>query len=99
MIRRYAAAPIGTLSIDRTADEPLYRQVYFAIREAILDGRLRPNTRLPSTRTLASDLSVSRNTVKTHMRSMYSKLGTHSRSETILRARALGLLAPSGVVR
>ncbi len=63
MIRRYAAAPIGTLSIDRTADEPLYRQVYFAIREAILDGRLRPDTRLPSTRTLASDLSVSRNTV------------------------------------
>ena len=63
MIRRYAAAPIGTLSIDRTADEPLYRQVYFAIREAILEGRLRPNTRGPSTRTLASDLSVSRNTV------------------------------------
>jgi GntR family transcriptional regulator/MocR family aminotransferase len=63
MTKRYAAALLGTVSLDNTAEEPLYRQLYFAIREAILDGRLRPGTRLPSTRSLASDLAVSRNTV------------------------------------
>jgi LuxR family maltose regulon positive regulatory protein len=34
-------------------------------------------------------------TVKTHMRHLYAKLGTHTRHETVERARALGLLAPS----
>jgi GntR family transcriptional regulator/MocR family aminotransferase len=42
---------------------PLHRQLYFAIRDAILAARLQPGTRLPSTRTLAEDLGVSRNTV------------------------------------
>jgi len=63
MTKRYAAALLGTVSLDRAGVEPLYRQLYFAIREAILDGRLRPGTRLPSTRSLADDLAVSRNTV------------------------------------
>jgi GntR family transcriptional regulator/MocR family aminotransferase len=63
MKKRYAAALLGTLALDRTSGEPLYRQLYFAIREAILEGRLRPGTRLPSTRSLAADLDVSRNTV------------------------------------
>jgi LuxR family maltose regulon positive regulatory protein len=38
---------------------------------------------------------VSRNTVKTHMRNVYAKLGTHRRAEAVSRARDLGLLAPS----
>ena len=29
------------------------------------------------------------------MRHLYAKLGTHRRTETVARARALGLLAPS----
>lgn len=45
---------------------------------------------------IARELSVSPNTVKTHVRHLYSKLGTHGRAETVGRARALGLLAPSG---
>lgn len=44
-------------------DGPLYHQLYGALRAAILEGRLGPGTRLPSTRTLARDTSVSRNTV------------------------------------
>ena len=43
---------------------------------------------------IAGELCVSLNTVRTHMRHLYTKLGTHRRAETVTRARALGLLAP-----
>ncbi len=46
--------------IDRRSRVPLHRQVYDALRRAILDGTLRPGARVPSTRTLAADLGVSR---------------------------------------
>jgi LuxR family transcriptional regulator, maltose regulon positive regulatory protein len=42
---------------------------------------------------IAGELYVSLNTVKTHMRSLYVKLGVHSRAEAVDRARAVGLLA------
>lgn len=42
---------------------PAYRQVESALRDAILVGRFRPGDRLPATRLLATELSVSRNTV------------------------------------
>src|SRR5918997_4021427 len=41
---------------------PLDKQLYERVREAILAGQLPPGTRLPSTRTLASELGVSRGT-------------------------------------
>jgi DNA-binding CsgD family transcriptional regulator len=43
---------------------------------------------------IARELYVSVNTVRTHMRHVYDKLGAHRRLEAINRARALGLLAP-----
>jgi GntR family transcriptional regulator / MocR family aminotransferase len=48
------------LQLDGTG--PLYRQVCRALREAILTRRLAPGERVPSTRVLASLLTVSRNT-------------------------------------
>jgi GntR family transcriptional regulator / MocR family aminotransferase len=48
--------------IDSRSREPLQQQVYAGIRRAILDGVLRPGTRLPSSRALAADLGVSRTT-------------------------------------
>jgi len=48
--------------LDQNALVPLYRQLYERLRSAILAGRLETGARLPSTRVLASELGVSRNT-------------------------------------
>ena len=66
--------------------------------EPLRDSELRVLRYLPSDLTapeIAAELYVSTNTVKTHMRNLYAKLGTHRRHEAVERARALGLLAPS----
>jgi GntR family transcriptional regulator/MocR family aminotransferase len=44
-------------------EDPLHAQLYRRLRAAILRGELAPGARLPSTRALAADESVSRNTV------------------------------------
>jgi LuxR family transcriptional regulator, maltose regulon positive regulatory protein len=43
---------------------------------------------------IARELYVSVNTIRTHMRHLYDKLGAHRRLEALDRARALGLLGP-----
>src|SRR6266487_1148875 len=45
---------------DPRAATPYYQQIYQGIRSAILEGRLVRGQRLPSTRTLANELGVSR---------------------------------------
>jgi LuxR family maltose regulon positive regulatory protein len=65
--------------------------------EPLSDSELRILRYLPTNLTapeIAAELSVSRNTVKTHLRNLYAKLGTHRRADTVARARGLGLLAP-----
>ena len=42
---------------------PLHRQLYEAMRRAMLDGKLSAGDRLPSSRELTHDLGLSRNTV------------------------------------
>jgi len=44
---------------------------------------------------IATELSVSTSTVRTHISNLYAKLGAHSRTAAVEQARALGLLAPS----
>jgi GntR family transcriptional regulator / MocR family aminotransferase len=44
-------------------DIPLYQQVYAHLRSSILSGELKGGVKLPSTRALAEELSVSRNTI------------------------------------
>lgn len=53
-----SAAPL--FALDRRAPKPLYRQLYEGYRDAILDGRLIPGAQLPSTRSLAAEIGVSR---------------------------------------
>jgi GntR family transcriptional regulator/MocR family aminotransferase len=50
------------ITLDQNDSIPLYRQLYERLRAEILAGRLEAGARLPSTRTLASTLGVSRNT-------------------------------------
>ncbi len=67
-------------------------------REPLSESETRVLRYLPtdlSAREIADELFLSWYTVKTHMRHLYAKLGTHTRHETVQRARALGLLAPS----
>ena len=45
-----------------------------------------------SLRELAAELFVTPNTLKTHLRTIYRKLGTESREETVIRAREGGLI-------
>ena len=65
--------------------------------EALTRSEVRVLRYLPtnlSTREIAAELYLSMNTVKTHQRHLYQKLGASSRTEAIEQARALGLLAP-----
>ncbi len=49
--------------LDEKSAQPLYRQIYEAVRHAILSGNLHPTTPLPATRLLSKQLGVSRMTV------------------------------------
>jgi LuxR family maltose regulon positive regulatory protein len=72
------------------------------LREPLSESELRvlrylpTNLRAPE---IAAELFVSLNTIRTHMRHVYTKLGVHSRGDAVERARALGLLAPSSPTR
>ncbi len=60
------AKPWATLGFDlhlEPAGPGLRRGLTGALREAVRTGRLAPGTRLPSSRTLAADLGIARNTV------------------------------------
>jgi LuxR family transcriptional regulator, maltose regulon positive regulatory protein len=68
------------------------------LREPLSESELRvlrylpTNLRAPE---IAAELFVSLNTIRTHMRHVYTKLGVHSRGDAVKRARELGLLSPS----
>lgn len=49
--------------LESLAGQPTYARICERIRRAIASGALAPNARLPSSRTLAQDLGVARNTV------------------------------------
>jgi GntR family transcriptional regulator / MocR family aminotransferase len=55
--------PFETLTINHSSTTALFRQLENQLREAIWQGLLAPGERLPSTRRLAKDLTVARNTV------------------------------------
>ena len=56
---------LRTYELSRTSGIPLYEQLYRALREDILSGALPGGAKLPSKRTLAEHLTVSKITVET----------------------------------
>jgi len=78
-MKRSANAVFTTIRLNENDPVPLYHQLYEALREAILTGQLVADSRLPSTRLLAEELNVSRNTVLTAFLQLYAEGYTNSR--------------------
>ena len=72
-----------------------------ALREAVATGRLMPGTRLPSTRSLAADLGIARNTVADAYSQLVAEgwLAAQSGAGTRVAARAPGDGRPADPVR
>lgn len=68
--------------LNSNAPAPLYQQLYTQIREHILSGKLPADTRLPSVRHLAVELSASRNTVEGAYQELYAEGYIYSRSRS-----------------
>lgn len=59
-MQRFSGTLPLAVAIDRTAGGALHRQLYVWFQRAIASGRLRPGQMIPSSRTLALELGVSR---------------------------------------
>jgi LuxR family maltose regulon positive regulatory protein len=72
------------------------------LKDPLTEGELRVLRYLPTNLRgpeIASELFVSPNTIGSHLRNLYAKLGVHSRADAVTRARELGLLSPSSLKR
>jgi len=68
------------------------------LQESLSEAELRVLRYLPTNLRgpeIAAELFVSQNTIRAHLRNLYAKLGVHSRTDAVNRARELGLLSPS----
>ena len=66
------------ITLDTEKKQPLYEQIYEALREAILQGRILQGEKLPSTRFEAEYLQVSRSTVELAYDQLVSEGYIHS---------------------
>lgn len=62
-MRKVASSVLPIISIDRQSSKPLHTQIYETFRMAIVNESLRPGQRVPSSRTLAVELGISRTPV------------------------------------
>jgi GntR family transcriptional regulator/MocR family aminotransferase len=95
MARRTLELP---LAADRDGPEPLTSQLAGQLRDALADGRLATGERLPSTRTLAGLLGVSRTVVTAAYAQLFAEGWVEGRhgSGTFVAAGALGRPAAHG---
>jgi LuxR family maltose regulon positive regulatory protein len=77
------AAPLETQALKSDLIESLSARE-LEVLQLMAEGLTNPE--------IASRLFLALNTVKTHSGNIYSKLGVHSRTQAVARARALGLL-------
>lgn len=81
-MRRVPATFLPPIALDHRAKAPVYRQLYDWFRQAIITGQMRPRQRLPSTRSLAAELKISRIPVS----SAYDQLLAEGYLETLVGA-------------
>jgi len=81
-MKRVSAGFLPPIALDSGRKVPIYRQLYEWFRRAILAGQLRPGQRVPSTRSLAAELGVSRIPVS----SAYEQLHAEGYFETFVGA-------------
>jgi GntR family transcriptional regulator/MocR family aminotransferase len=62
-MRALSLSELLLIELSRSSELPLRRRIFEAVRNAIVDGVLPRGARLPSSRDLARDLNMSRNTV------------------------------------
>ena len=62
-MKRKAGAILSSIRIDRSGNQKIGVQLYMALRDLILSGGLADADRLPASRTLATELAISRTTV------------------------------------
>jgi len=77
------------IMINSSEDRPYYWQIYRQIRENITSGKLSEGSRLHSTRTLARDLKIARNTVERAYLQLWSEgyiVASRSRSRFVVQA-------------
>jgi GntR family transcriptional regulator / MocR family aminotransferase len=89
---------VRLVRLDRRLATPLFRQVYQRIRDAILDGTLSPGASLPSSRSLAAQLSTARGTIELAYTLLAGEdyiLGRRA-SGTVVNPRLRHLLTPGG---
>jgi GntR family transcriptional regulator / MocR family aminotransferase len=63
MTRPLASTSTLDLGIDRSDREPIQEQIARQIRELVLQGRLKPQSKIPSSRVLSEELGIARATV------------------------------------
>src|SRR5579864_9800223 len=96
--RSIFTTPIAALiHLDRANGMPLYRQICQQLREAILSGELAEGIRLPTERSLASELGVNRTTVMNAYNELASEglIEGHVGRGTLVRRNQFGYIGDS----
>lgn len=92
-------ALLPTLRVDRDSGRPIAVQLVSGIRELVLSGVLAPGQRLPSSRTFAADLGISRTTAIAVYESLtaegliVSRVGSGSYVSDVLKAKGESVTA------
>ena len=88
-----ACAAVTAAALEAHAAQPVASRSHRLLAGPLTSAELRILKLLPTSSysQIAATLYVSRNTVKTHLRSIYQKLGVASRSQAVERAADLRL--------
>jgi GntR family transcriptional regulator/MocR family aminotransferase len=88
--------PAPEIALNRQGTVPLFRQIYQRYRQLIAQGLLRPGERVPSLRSLAGELGISRGTVESAYDLLIGEGYLVSRGPGGTRVAAMAHAAPDG---